>query len=372
MTDDEVRHLLAIDAVFMLCFFQLLGGKFPQVQALDPYEATIWRQQGIMEDFLLMENQIPLVLIQNALALALEGEHRGHAERDRVVNPSPEDDERVDLSGAKKSRTPDVGGDDNPRPGSNSTRSVGALIRCGEKSAYFFQKLMIYLRHLQCVLPTRLVAAFGSRSQNCQEEKDLFIPTASKLRKAGIAVKGLSQRHATIWDYKMEQGLFTDTLWIPKLDIWDSTANSVRNLFLMEMRPHSFLNREWQPLMEYLLILNQLVDTTEDVVILCRNTDDSVIFNMVGDAGIVAKLINDLDRGCGYFGESPRFAKFCKEVQQCHKRRRKRWLWQFVETHLNKPWKIASLLAAILLLALTALQTIYSILSFYGIQTLSD
>ncbi|BBM97029.1 hypothetical protein MPTK1_1g02470 [Marchantia polymorpha subsp. ruderalis] len=424
MTDDDVRHLLAIDAVFMLCYYQTMGDKFPQVQEVDRWE-DVWREPEIVRDFLLMENQIPLVLIQNALALALEGEHREHAERDRVINPSPEDDERVDLvcakdfhpevhellssvledvlkiTGlprfyddfvprdvivssdhlldlvyrvvAKKYRTPDVDSDDSPRPGSNSTRSVGALIRCGEKSAYFFQKLMIYLRHLQCVLPTRLVAAFGSRSQDCQEEEEdrwrdrLFIPTASKLRKAGIAVKGLSQKHAMIWDYKMEQGLFTDTLWIPKLDIWDSTANSLRNLLLMEQGVQSLLYREWQPLMEYLAILKQLVDTREDVVILCGNTNDYVILNMVGDAGIVAKLINDLDRGCWSEKQSRRFLEFCKEVRQCCNRRRKRWLWQFVETYLNKPWKIASLLAAILLLVLTALQTIYSMLSFYGI-----
>ncbi|BBM97036.1 hypothetical protein MPTK1_1g02540 [Marchantia polymorpha subsp. ruderalis] len=356
MTDDDVRHLLAIDAVYLLCFFQYLGGKFTQVQALDPYEAAIWMLQGITHDFLLMENQIPLVLIQNALALALEGEHREHAELDRVINRSSDDDsssvdfdvdERVDLVCAEdlhellssvqedvlqdagltgfsdnfvprsqiersdhlldfvyrvvatKSRTPDVDGDDNPRPGSNSTRSVGALIRCGEKSTYFFQKPIIYLRHLQCVLPTRLVAAF-------------------------------------------------------------------------EMRLQSLLNREWQPLMEFLLVLKQLVDTMEDVVILCGNTDDYVIFNTLGDAGIVAKMINDLCRGCRRNEDSPRFVEFCKEVQQCYTRRRKRWLWQFVETYLNKPWKIASLLGAILLLVLTALQTIYSMLSFYGIQTLSD
>ncbi|OAE20017.1 hypothetical protein AXG93_2584s1010 [Marchantia polymorpha subsp. ruderalis] len=399
---------------------RFLGDKFPQVQALDWHETTMWMQQGIMPDFLLMENQIPLVLIQNALALALEGEHREHAELDRAINSRsdlvcaedfhPEllellswvlkcamfraglpgfydkfvprsqivsSDHLLDLVYrvvAKKYRIPDVVIDDNPRPGSNSTRSVGALIRCGEKSAYFFQKLMIYLRHLQCVLPTRLVAAFGSRSLDVREDPLRiyhFIPTASKLRKAGIAVKGLSQKHATIWDYKMEQGLFTDTLWIPKLEIWDSTANSLRNLLLMEMRPQSPLNRG-QPLLEYLNLLNQLVDTREDVEILCGNTDDYVIFNAVGDAGIVAKVINDLGRGCRRNEDSPRFVEFCKEVQQCYKRRRKRWLWQFVETYLNKPWKIASLLGAILLLVLTALQTIYSMLSFYGIQTLSD
>ncbi|BBM97033.1 hypothetical protein MPTK1_1g02510 [Marchantia polymorpha subsp. ruderalis] len=418
MTDDDVRHLLAIDAVFMLCFFQFLGDKFPQVQALDWHETTMWMQQDIMPDFLLMENQIPLVLIQNALALALEGEHREHAELDRAINSRsdlvcaedfhPEllellswvlkcamfraglpgfydkfvprsqivsSDHLLDLVYrvvAKKYRIPDVVIDDNPRPGSNSTRSVGALIRCGEKSAYFFQKLMIYLRHLQCVLPTRLVAAFGSRSLDVREDPLRiyhFIPTASKLRKAGIAVKGL--KDATIWDYKTEQGLFTDTLWIPKLEIWDSTANSLRNLLLMEMRPQSPLNRG-QPLLEYLNLLNQLVDTREDVEILCGNTDDYVIFNAVGDAGIVAKVINDLGRGCILREDSPSFVEFCKEVQQCYKRRRKRWLWQFVETYLNKPWKIASLLGAILLLVLTALQTIYSMLSFYGIQTLSD
>ncbi|BBN01494.1 hypothetical protein MPTK1_2g07840 [Marchantia polymorpha subsp. ruderalis] len=433
MTDDDVRHLLAIDAVFMLCFFQSLGCKFPQIQALDPDEAVIWRLEGIMHDFLLMENQIPLVLIQNALALALEGEHRKHAKLDRVVviNPSPDDDsssvdsdvdERVDLVCAEafhpevdellssvlgtvlvdaglqgfsdnvvprsqtvssdhlldlvyrvvafKFITPDVDGDDNPRPGRNSTRLVGALIKQDrrEKSLYFFLNLMIYLGHLQSIFPRRFVAAFHSRLQNFREDRwrnSHFIPTASKLRKAGIAVKGL--KDAKIWDYKMEQGLFTDTLCIPKLDLWFQTANSLRNLLLIEMRHQSLMNREWQPLMEYLILLDQLVDTREDAVILCDNTDDYVIFNTLGDAGVAATKINDPCQGCLITGNSPRFVKFCRDVQQWYKRRRKRILREFVETHLNKPWKIASLLAAILLLVLTALQTLYSILSFYGI-----
>ncbi|BFI23474.1 hypothetical protein MPTK2_1g02490 [Marchantia polymorpha subsp. ruderalis] len=298
MTDDDVRHLLAIDAVYMLCFFRTMGDKFPEVQALDPYESDFWTQQGTMQDILLMENQIPLELIQNALALALE--------RDRVVNPSPErvaenvnpspeknmhklllpvlekvlrytglkqfsdnfvpEDSDSEIASVdhwldfvyrvvvKKSRTPGVGGDDLPAPP---------------------------------------VAGLSRRSQDCQEEEYRglnvnFIPTASKLRKAGIAVKGLNRKHATIYDYKMEQGLFTDTLWIPKLEIWDDTANSLRNLLLMEMRSQC----EEQPLMEYLAILKQLVDTREDVVILCDNTDDYVILNKVGDAGIVEKLID--------------------------------------------------------------------------------
>ncbi|BFI29266.1 hypothetical protein MPTK2_3g00850 [Marchantia polymorpha subsp. ruderalis] len=443
MTDDDVRHLLAIDAVYMLCLFQSIGRKFSQVQALDPDEIEIWKVEGTMQDFLLMENQIPLVLIQNALALALEGEHREHAKRKTpkldgvvVINPSSDDDsssvdcdvdEKVDLVCAEafhpevyellssvletvlaeaglqgfsdnfvprsqivssdhlldlvyrmvssKCRTSYADGDDNSPSGSDTTRSVGALIKQDrrEESPYFFLKLMNYLRSLQSVFPRRLVSAFRSRSQDFTEDRwrnSHFIPTASQLRKAGIAVKGL--KDATIWDYKVEQGLFTDTLCIPKLEIWLESANSLRNLLLIEMRHQSLMNREWQPLMEYLILLDQLVDTREDAVILCGNTDDYVIFNTLGDAGIAAKMINDLCQSTWRTEDSPGFVKFCRDVQQCYKRRRKRMFREFVETHLDKPWKIASLLAAILLLALTSLQTLYSILSFYGIQTLSD
>ena len=50
--------------------------------------------------------------------------------------------------------------------------------------------------------------------------------------------------------------------------------------------------------------------------------------------------------------------------EHCRKRRNK-WQASFVNTYLSNPWVFISLMAAIMLLIATLLQTIYTIVPFY-------
>lgn len=446
LTDDEVRYLLTIDAVYLLCLFQglvLFQGhehRYSEIPALSRKEIYILNKKGTLQDVLLIENQVPLFLIQNALAVAMDGKDSVPATSSVGAGVAAS----VDSEGESKASGAYHFPQDVDRHGifqeDKSTGSVklahsvdserslrlelGKLLTkvlpsflgvCGlpSFSDHSVSKLQLASSDhlLECVYKVVCSRSAGLRTMdrhlshgsdhdtasiqvdetkesyrstpclrnfvNCllqlqsttkfaldphlQDLEGAFvnrarvIPTASQLKKVGIKIRGSGV--GTIFDYKVVQGLFKDTLYIPKLELWRYTLEMFRNLALLEMRPGKLY--EDQPVIEYLTLMNQLVHTEDDVFLLSENSRDCVIMNTLGDVAVVVDLCNHVIQGTTSQQTSPQFQKLCIDVRQRYNNRKQRAFWEFVETYLNKAWKIGLLLATLLLLVLMFVQTVY-------------
>ncbi|KAL2643817.1 hypothetical protein R1flu_011404 [Riccia fluitans] len=442
LTEEEVRYLLTIDAVYLLCLFQglvLFQGhehRYSEIPALSRKEIYILKKKGTLQDVLLLENQVPLFLIQNALAVTMDG-NDGDSVASANIGPAATDSGSESKASYVFSQDVDRHGifqEDKPTgsvklahnlDGERALRlDLGKLLTrvlpsflgvCGlpSFSDHSVSKLQLASSDhlLECVYKVVCSRSAGLRtldrhvshsdhesasirvedrskeqfvSQSCFHKflssilqlqsstkfsldphlKDLegafvsrarVVPTASQLKKVGIRIRGSGA--GTIFDYKLEQGLFKDTLYIPKLELWRCSLEMFRNLALLEMRPGKLY--EDQPVIEYLTLMSQLVHTMDDVILLSE-CKDPVVMNTLGDVGVVVDLCNHVIQGTTSQQTSPQFQNLCVDVRQRYNNRKQRAFWEFVETYLNKAWKVGALLAIVLLLVLTLIQTVYA------------
>ena len=113
--------------------------------------------------------------------------------------------------------------------------------------------------------------------------------------------------------------------------------------------------------------LDSLVHNTEDVKELqCEN----ILLNRLGSNEEVDELFKKLAANL-----SPDYNVYNHVIHDIEQHERRHfhqerarigeWMSQFIRTYFSTPWTLISLIAAILLLFLTLLQTIYAMLGFY-------
>ncbi|KAI8011123.1 UPF0481 protein [Camellia lanceoleosa] len=127
----------------------------------------------------------------------------------------------------------------------------------------------------------------------------------------------------------------------------------IRNLIAYgQYLPHT----SWNYFTAYRKFMDYLVNTSEDVRILTHN---GIIHNLLGDNEVAAVMINKLGTNiiASYVGY--------KEVyNNVNKHCREKWnlrLATLRRDYFNTPWALISFLAAVVLLLLTVLQTIFTI-----------
>ncbi|KAE8055138.1 hypothetical protein FH972_011999 [Carpinus fangiana] len=104
----------------------------------------------------------------------------------------------------------------------------------------------------------------------------------------------------------------------------------------------------------YIMFLDNLIITTKDMDILCEN---QIIYNWLNPED-ATQLFNKLyyDTCVNYC-----YTKLCGDVNRFCKRRWPRWRAMLVRNYFNTPWAVLSTSAAVILLILTLLQTVYGI-----------
>ncbi|WVZ13497.1 hypothetical protein V8G54_011063 [Vigna mungo] len=110
---------------------------------------------------------------------------------------------------------------------------------------------------------------------------------------------------------------------------------------------------------QYLQILDFLININEDVNVL---VDKKIIVNWMGDAHSVTTMINRLSSNISGF--DPQYFSLCNSLNIYYENpHNNKYKAIFVHEYFNTPWKIASTVAAIVLLLLTFIQTVCSIIS---------
>ncbi|CAL8155130.1 unnamed protein product [Prunus armeniaca] len=188
--------------------------------------------------------------------------------------------------------------------------------------------------------------------ENQQTKRELKlpqrIPNATSLSKAGIKFKSQIKGECIMnIEFNEKNGVFK----IPVLGIDERTGPLFRNLIAFEQCHR----RPQHKITSYAVLMDNLIDSKEDVDFLC---DKGILANWLNPedaAQFFNKLYNDTTVvGYNYSGLSEKVRKYYKT--KWHK-----FMAILRRDYFSTPWAIISVIAAFILLALTLLQTLYTI-----------
>ncbi|TVU32694.1 hypothetical protein EJB05_24438, partial [Eragrostis curvula] len=185
------------------------------------------------------------------------------------------------------------------------------------------------------------------RSENCEA----LMPCATELNMAGIEFK--KSKTKSIHDIGFENGVLS----MPLFETGDSTEVKFLNLMAFEwLHPDAECD-----VVSYIYFWDQLIDFERDVALL-RN--EGVFANMIGSDKKAVHMFNTLTK-LTWPNKDNRLGYVQWKVNAHCRKRRNKWRASFVSTYLSNPWVFISLVAAVILLVATLLQTLYTIVPFY-------
>ncbi|XP_042499926.1 UPF0481 protein At3g47200-like [Macadamia integrifolia] len=197
----------------------------------------------------------------------------------------------------------------------------------------------------------------GSQDPIDEEDYPLLIPDkkiehircATELEKAGVNFEKTKLR--SLRDIKFKNGVLT----IPCITIHYGTDVILRNLIAYEQ-----YIEEFSYITEYVAFMDGLIDSPQDVELLQKN---GIIVTLFGDPSDVARLFNNLLKDVTvpfYFTVNVRHKVKEYYNMRCHK-----WKASLMRNYFNSPWSFISVVAAIILIAFTIIQTIYAVLAYH-------
>ncbi|KAK4425610.1 hypothetical protein Salat_1755000 [Sesamum alatum] len=209
------------------------------------------------------------------------------------------------------------------------------------------------LIHEICCLPfagTILHKNVGSNA--CQNWES--IQSTSGLQEVGIRFQK-TEGTSGFMDITFENGV----LRIPPLNIFDETESQFRNLIAYEQY---LPDCEARYVSDYTFFMHCLIRTPEDVRWLCYY---GIIGNWLGDDKEICEMFNRLGKNI-LTSTKFSYAQIFSAVNCECQRRSNSWITNLRRNYFGSPWSIISVLAAVALLILTLLQTLYTMLSYYN------
>ncbi|XP_072968021.1 UPF0481 protein At3g47200-like [Typha angustifolia] len=177
------------------------------------------------------------------------------------------------------------------------------------------------------------------------------IPCATVLHEAGVSFrKKISPRHN--FNITFKKGVME----IPAIRIEDPNMHCIANLVAFEQS----IRCETMKMTSFTLLMDSLLNTEKDVAILQRC---DVIDNTLGSEKVVARLFNQL--GVYVPIKKNHFAEMFKQVNLYRNDKCNKYRARLVHDYFNNPWAILSLVAALILLALTLWQTFFGTYSYF-------
>ncbi|KAJ1265349.1 hypothetical protein BS78_08G069900 [Paspalum vaginatum] len=180
---------------------------------------------------------------------------------------------------------------------------------------------------------------------------DDIIRSAEELYEAGVRFK--CSATSSLLDIRFHRG----TLYLPPIAVDDTTEYMLLNIMAFE-RLHAGAGND---VTAYVFFMDNMVDSARDVALL---TSRRIVYNTVGSDKAVAKLFNGLSRDVVLEPHSA-LDDVHREVNAYCRKRRNRWRANLVHTYFRSPWSFLSLAAAVFLLAMTVMQTVYTVLPYY-------
>uniref|UniRef100_A0A0A9D5Y3 Uncharacterized protein n=1 Tax=Arundo donax TaxID=35708 RepID=A0A0A9D5Y3_ARUDO len=311
-------EMMIVDGCFLLEVMRAAGGK---KQAAGDYAPNdpIFSRHGVLymvpyirRDMLMLENQLPLLLLERLVAI-------------ETAKPPNEDViHRMVL-----------------RFLSPTSHLPPAGVGLGLHPLDVYRKSMLYGPYQPP----------ASRRGPYDEPETDIIRSAVELYEAGIRFK--KSGSDSLHDIRFRHGVLS----MPAVSVDDSTEYMLLNMMAFE-RLHVGAGND---VTAYVFFMDNIIDSAKDVVLL---SSKGIIQNAVGSDKVVAKLFNSISKDVVLEPESALDAVH-RQVNAYYRKPWNMWRANLIHTYFRSPWAFLSLLAAVFLLVMTIMQTVYTVMPFY-------
>ncbi|KAG2726296.1 hypothetical protein I3760_01G106200 [Carya illinoinensis] len=188
-----------------------------------------------------------------------------------------------------------------------------------------------------------------TRKTELTEIEHSNIHSVTELEEAGVKFKKAEK--SNFFAIKFNNGLME----ISTLSIEDDAETYLRNLIAYEQFCDGQNGSSY--VYNYVRFMDRLINTSKDVELLRRK---GIINNCLGDDEIISTMVNKLGHYVCFSNNI--YARTSKNLNMHCNRSWNLWMAKLRRDYFNNPWAVLSFLAAILLLALSITQTIFSII----------
>ncbi|KAJ4958711.1 hypothetical protein NE237_025822 [Protea cynaroides] len=367
---NEFVKMMLIDGCFILEL--ILRTTLDEPRRNEPILNATWMLQVIKSDLLLLENQLPLFVLEHLYNLLIGNSNYINGLgpftlRNRVFNflrdfvPPPQTNTSQssltqkntseESSMAKIAKIPKIFNDR-----LRGTRRSEKKDQVDVEAPFLKDKeiskeepdentqvmhLLDFKRHL--LLPPTM--------KNVTRGKFTCTRSATELKEASVKFDKEELTKKCLLDITFTDGV----LRIPSMKIEDSTESMLRNLIALEQ----FYGAYDQDITYYAAFIDRLIDTPKDVELLRKK---GIIENLLGKPEDVAILFNDLVKEVIIPEDKYYLFSVCEGLENYYNIPRHRWKASLMHNYCNTPWAFISFLAAVVLLILTAMQTVFSFL----------
>ncbi|XP_058084055.1 UPF0481 protein At3g47200-like [Magnolia sinica] len=376
LSSDDFVQMMVLDGCFIIELF------LKRYQAKDDMiYSTRWILPLITNDMLLLENQLPFLILQELFQLANLGIHDGknlitinslaihffshllvgddkslpgeqepfhllhllHLFHTRRLKDSPDSSQATDSNKMQhnSSQTPPQ------QPLTNSSHSdieAQPPETESKKTGRFGNR-----KWKGVVILLQTIIGFPRKPSPPQKS----IPCATELHEAGVEFRVKKDANSYL-EVKFGDGVME----IPYLLIKDNTNSLFRNFIAFEQcRPDSNCH-----FTSYAFFMDCIVNTPADVALLCQN---KILEHWLGSDDAVALLFNKLCYGVAMDTQTRHyFPNLFQEVRKYCNTTWHTWRARLMHDYFSNPWAIISVVAAIILLLLTVAQTFFSTIAY--------
>ncbi|XP_062198252.1 UPF0481 protein At3g47200-like [Phragmites australis] len=319
---EKFLEMMIVDGCFLL---EVMRAADPGVKSAEDYASNdpIFSRHGVLymvpyirRDMLMLENQLPLLLLEKLVA---------------VETAKPQNDDVINMM-VLRFLSP-----------ASRRAPTGAGLRLHPLDVY--RRSMLYSPH-----PSR-------RSRPDVPETDI-IRSAVELYEAGIRFK--KSNSECLHDIRFRHGVLS----MPAVSVDDSTEYMFLNMMAFE-RLHVGAGND---VTAYIFFMDNIIDSAKDVALL---SSKGIIQNAIGSDKAVAKLFNSISKDVVIEPESA-LESVQRQVNAYFRKPWNMWRANLIHTYFRSPWAFLSLLAAVFLLVMTIMQTVYTVMPFYKGQASSS
>ncbi|KAL5700864.1 hypothetical protein ACHQM5_026266 [Ranunculus cassubicifolius] len=315
----EFIEMMLLDACFILELLRVSvkGFIYCGYSWGDPIFSSRGALPTIQRDLLMLENQLPLFVLDRLFALSCEPD-----ETESVSQLALQFFDSI-IHGCKD-----------------------ATLNTDEPGLHFLHVIR------QSLIPASLSTLGCVPIKHDDHQPQLMMYCVTWLRGSGLKFQKKNTSNFT--DIEFKDGI----LYIPRLVIHDSTKSIFLNLMAFEQcYPHCSNH-----VTSYISFMDGLINSPNDVAYLRHRR---IIDHGLGSEEEVAILFNNLCKEISFNINDCYLSKVSSDVNRYFDKRWNRWRASLKQEYFSNPWAIVSLLAAICLIGLTLAQTFYTIFPYY-------
>lgn len=348
LTSNEFVEMLVLDGCFILEFFRGYTEGFENLgfERNDPIFAMRGMMYSIRRDMMMIENQIPLFVLDKLLSIQLGDQKKKGLISDLTLiffDPlSPIDEPLTTREMNKLKSSIHDGAAFGFDPLSDSYSGLHCLD--------VFRRSL--LRRGPQAAPRHWFRKWSRGNLVADQRRTQLIHCVMDLKQAGVKFR--KRKTDRFWDIKFKNGV----LHIPRLLVHDGTKSLFLNLVSFEQCHLECSN----DITAYVVFMDNLIDSAEDVSYLhyC-----GIIEHWLGNDAAVADMFNHLCQEVVFDVNDSYLSKVSEEVNRYYNHRWNAWRASLKHKYFYNPWAVISFLAAVFLLLLTAGQTYFSVYGYY-------